>query len=150
MQMRLTVLLFGAVLISHSLATDQSRDDSVQPSELQVEASSPRPKSQKVYHVGGDIKAPRVIESTQPQLDEQQSKQLSKGKKPAKTGSTILMLVVGDDGTVRSVKVFESFNHDLDAKAIDAVKQWKFEPAAKKGIPVAVEFAVKVDFQLFK
>ncbi len=62
----------------------------------------------------------------------------------------MLKIVVGDDGTVGSAAVFESFDHDLDAKAIEAVKQWKFEPATRKGVPVAVELMVKVDFRLYK
>ena len=107
-------------------------------------------KPQKVYHIGGDVKAPRVITSFQPTLDEQHSKQLNPDKKSGKTGSTMLRIVVGEDGTVRSAKVLESFNRDLDAKAIDAVKRWKFEPATKKGVPVAVELGVEVDFHLDK
>jgi len=51
---------------------------------------------------------------------------------------------------VRSATVFESFDHDLDAKAIDAVKQCKFEPATKKGVPVAVELTMEVNFRLYK
>jgi hypothetical protein len=36
----------------------------------------------------------------------------------------------------------------LDEKAIEAVKNWKFEPAMKDGHPVRVEIAVEVDFHL--
>ena len=34
-------------------------------------------------------------------------------------------------------------------KAIEAVKNWKFEPAMKDGHPVAVQIAVEVDFHLY-
>jgi periplasmic protein TonB len=112
--------------------------------------SPPERNSQKVYHLGGDIKSPRVITSFQPSLDEQQSKQLNAGKKSRRAGSTVLTIVVGEDGTVRSAKVLRSLNRDLDAKAVDAVKQWKFEPATKKGAPVAVELGVEVEFHLYK
>jgi hypothetical protein len=36
----------------------------------------------------------------------------------------------------------------LDEKAIEAVKNWKFEPAMKDGRPVRVMIAVEVDFYL--
>jgi len=37
----------------------------------------------------------------------------------------------------------------LDEKAIEAVKNWKFEPAMKDGKPVAVQINVEVDFRLY-
>jgi TonB family protein len=62
----------------------------------------------------------------------------------------MLKIVVGEDGTVQNATILQSTDHDLDAKAIEAVKQWKFDPATKKGIPVAVELMVEVDFHLYK
>jgi TonB family protein len=38
--------------------------------------------------------------------------------------------------------------YGLDDKAIEAVKQWRFEPAMKDKIPVAVYISVQVDFRL--
>jgi hypothetical protein len=72
-------------------------------------ASATVTKSQKVYHVGGDVKAPRLIGSSRPRLDEQQSNQPSAGKKSANAGSTILRIVVGEDGTVRSAIKFDFY-----------------------------------------
>ena len=37
----------------------------------------------------------------------------------------------------------------LDEKAIEAVNQWKFEPAQKDGRPVAVAINVEVQFRLY-
>jgi TonB family protein len=149
MTKQLTLLLLAAVFLRHSYAAGQStQHDCVQP-ESQGSASATKPKPEKVYHIGGGVTIPRVIQSSQPQLDEQQVKQMNVGKK-VKTGSTMLKIIVGEDGTVRNATVLESFDHDLDAKAIEVVKQWKFEPATKKGVPVAVELGVKVDFRLYK
>jgi len=36
----------------------------------------------------------------------------------------------------------------LDEKAIEAVKQWRFEPALKNGKPVAVAINLEVEFRL--
>ena len=41
------------------------------------------------------------------------------------------------------------FVFSLDEKAIEAVRNWKFEPAMKDGHPVRVEIAVEVDFHLY-
>ncbi len=62
----------------------------------------------------------------------------------------MLAIVVGEDGTVEDATVVKSFDHDFDATAIEAIKQWKFEPAKKKGVPVAVEVEIEMDFHLYK
>lgn len=60
-----------------------------------------------------------------------------------------LLIVVGEDVSVRSIKVLNSLSPDLDAKAIDAVNS-KFQPATKKGTPVSVELPLTIDFHLHK
>lgn len=108
-------------------------------------------KPGKLYHVGGDVKPPRVILSPQPVIDNNKKKiaEESAGKKVVESGSTLLSIVVAEDGSVQSAKVSRSLNRHLDAKAIDAVTKWRFEPGTKKGIPVAVEMMVEVDFHLY-
>ena len=145
------VMLAVAIPISSIIAAGQStQQDSGCGNKPQIAASASDRKPQKVYHVGGSVKPPRVISSVQPSLNEENINQLNAGKKRVYAGSTIVGIVVGEDGTVRSAKVLQSLNRDLDGKAIDAVKQWRFEPALRKGVPVAVELAVKVDFHLYK
>ncbi len=53
------------------------------------------------------------------------------------------------DGKPRDVKVARSLGLGLDEKAIEAVNQWKFEPAKKDGKPVAVAINVEVTFRLY-
>jgi TonB family protein len=143
--------LAATILVAFtSLASQSTQHDSGQPDASKVGTSNPDRKPLKVYHVGGNVKAPRPISSPQPSLDEQQVKDQSSGKKTVMAGSVIVKIVVGDDGTVISANVVQSLNRDLDARALNAVKQWKFEPAQKKGVPVAVELAVQVDFHLYK
>ena len=61
----------------------------------------------------------------------------------------MLIIVVGEDGAVRDAQVTRSLGAYLDSKAVELVKNWKFEPANKKGKPVAVQLAVEVDFRLY-
>jgi protein TonB len=49
-------------------------------------------------------------------------------------------------GTIRIVRGLGS---GLDAKAIEAVRQWRFEPAKKDGKPVNVQISVEVAFRLY-
>jgi TonB family protein len=104
----------------------------------------------KVYHVGGNVKAPRAISSLRPNQGDSSENVRGKGKKTVDAGSSILSIIVDKDGSVRNVKVVRGLKPDLDAKAVETVKQWKFDPATKKGTPVAVELHVQVDFHLYK
>ena len=61
----------------------------------------------------------------------------------------MLWLIVGPDGRPRDIKITRSLGLGLDEKAIEAVKQWKFEPAMKDGKAVAVQISVEVSFRLY-
>ncbi len=64
-------------------------------------------------------------------------------------GSVILWLVVGADGRAHNLRVARSLGMGLDEKALDAVRQWRFQPATRNGQPVAVEINVEVSFRLY-
>jgi len=64
-------------------------------------------------------------------------------------GVTLLRFLVLATGRVGSVTVAESAGHgDLDRAAIDAVKQWRFEPARRGSEPVDVWVTLPVRFEL--
>jgi len=58
-------------------------------------------------------------------------------------------LVVGSDGVPRDLNVINSLSPGFDKAAIDAVKKWRFTPAAKDGKPVAAMITVQVSFRLY-
>jgi periplasmic protein TonB len=64
-------------------------------------------------------------------------------------GSVILWLVVGADGRPHNLRVARSLGMGLDEKALDAVRQWRFQPATLNRQPVAVEINVEVSFRLY-
>ncbi|HWY59656.1 MAG TPA: energy transducer TonB [Terriglobales bacterium] len=61
----------------------------------------------------------------------------------------MLWTIVGTDGRVRDIRVARRLGRGLDEKAVEAVKQWKFEPAMYEGKPVAVQINVEVNFRLY-
>jgi TonB family protein len=61
----------------------------------------------------------------------------------------VLWLIVGPDGRPRDLRVSRSLGMGLDERALQAVRQWKFEPALKDGHPVAVQMNVEVSFRLY-
>jgi TonB family protein len=54
--------------------------------------------------------------------------------------------VIRPDGSVDSIQVVRGVDDQLDANAVEAFGQWKFEPATKEGQPVALEAIVHIPF----
>ena len=95
-----------------------------------------------VFKVGGGISAPQPVSTPDPEYTEQ--------ARLAKTqGTCILWMIVDDQGRPRDIRVVRGLGMGLDAKAIDAVKQWRFQPAMKDGRPVNVQISVEVGFKLY-
>jgi periplasmic protein TonB len=81
---------------------------------------------------------PRVLKQVQPDFP----KNLW-----GKPGAVAVMAVVGIDGKVGDTKVVSSPHPELNPLAVNAVKQWQFDPARKDGKPVPVTITVNVAFQ---
>ena len=64
-------------------------------------------------------------------------------------GVVILKLIIGKDGKPQDISVQRTLGMGLDEKAIEAVKQWRFEPGTKDGQPVPVEVSMEVSFRLY-
>jgi TonB family protein len=95
-----------------------------------------------VFRVGGGVSAPKALYAPDPEYSEE-------ARKAKYQGTCVLWLIVGPDGHPRDIRIARSLGLGLDEKAIEAVKQWKFEPAMKDGKPVAVQINVEVDFRLY-
>jgi TonB family protein len=95
-----------------------------------------------VFRVGGGVSAPKAVYSPDPEYSEE-------ARKAKYQGVCVVQLIVGPDGKPRDVKVVRSLGLGLDEKAIEAVNQWKFDPAQKDGKPVAVAINVEVTFRLY-
>jgi periplasmic protein TonB len=95
-----------------------------------------------VFKVGGGISAPKPLSTPDPEYTEE--------ARNAKTqGTCILWMIVDEQGHPRDIRIVRGLGFGLDAKAIDAVKQWRFEPAQKDGHPVNVQISVEVGFKLY-
>jgi TonB family protein len=107
---------------------------------------APRPRApgepgppQAPVRVGGNVRQPVKTADAKPIMpaDAQQA---------GIRGVVILEIVVGADGTVTSARVLRSILPSLDRAAIDAVKQWRYEPTQLNGQPVPVIMTVTVAF----
>ncbi|HEU5250703.1 MAG TPA: TonB family protein [Thermoanaerobaculia bacterium] len=91
--------------------------------------------------VGGDVKAPQLINRVEPSYPEA-------ARKARMEGVVILEAIITANGNVEDVKVLKSVNPLLDAAATRAVQQWKYRPATLNGRAVRVYLTVTVTFNL--
>lgn len=88
------------------------------------------------------MKAPRAVYAPNPQYTD-------KARRAKIKGTVLLQLTVTPEGEARDVKVTKSLSPDLDQKAVEAVRSWKFEPATKDEKPITVAIKVEVRFDLY-
>jgi len=89
--------------------------------------------------IGGNIKAPSKIVDVKPRYPERLS--------AAKVGGTVVLdVVVGTDGTVSEVSVASGADPELDAAAMEAVRQWEFSTTFLNCTPVEVHLKVHAAF----
>ena len=63
-------------------------------------------------------------------------------------GMVIVETVITEEGVVDDIQVLDSPDDRLSAAAVEAIQQWKFEPALCDGKPVAVYYNLTVNFRL--
>jgi protein TonB len=90
----------------------------------------------------GGVTAPRPIYDPDPEYSDA-------ARRAKYQGSVLLWLVIAPNGRPRNIRVQRSLGMGLDEKAIEAVSQWRFQPATLNGQPVAVQINVEVSFRLY-
>jgi TonB family protein len=93
------------------------------------------------YRPGAGITPPSIQREVRPDYTDE-------GRRRAIEGDVDLEIVVRADGSVGSVTLLHGLSAGLDQRAIDAVRQWRFNPARRYGTPVDVVVEVSVEFKL--
>ena len=102
--------------------------------------SLPPPPKPAPIRVGGNIQTPRLIHRVEPAYPP-----IAVSAKV--TGVVILEATVDEKGAVTNVAVLRSLSV-LDQAAIDAVKQWRYEPLLMNGAPFPFILTVTLNFSL--
>ena len=110
-----------------------------QQSTTQEQSSSGR----KLYKVGKDVSAPVALFTPEAEFTDE-------ARRAKYQGVCILGLVVDAQGNPQEVHVVRSLGMGLNAKALEAVRKYRFKPAMKDGkTPVPVYVNVEVNFRLY-
>jgi len=104
---------------------------------LPVMAFKPRSED-GALRVGGDIKPPKRIKDVQPVYP-------PVARDAGVAGVVIIEARIATDGSVEEAHVLRSIPL-LDQAALDAVKQWQFEPTLMNGQPVPIIMTVTINF----
>ena len=107
---------------------------------------TPRPPARAVIEsadqrVESGITPPRLIRKQEPEYSEE-------ARKAKWQGTVLLSIEVDAVGQVADTRMIRSLGMGLDQKAIEAVRQWRFKPGMKDGMPVSVSVQVEVNFRL--
>ena len=94
-----------------------------------------------VFHVGGGVTPPTILQRVEPQYSEE-------ARKARYQGTVVLEAIVRRDGTVDIQRIVRSLGFGLDENAIQALKQWRFRPGMRNGVPVDVSLNIEVNFNL--
>jgi protein TonB len=94
-----------------------------------------------VYRPGSGIEAPRLLREVKATYSEE-------ARRANVTGDVVMEVVVRADGSVGSARVTRGLGFGLDERAAAAVRQWRFSPARRAGVPVDVAVEVAMEFNL--
>ncbi|MGH9364212.1 MAG: TonB family protein [Thermoanaerobaculia bacterium] len=95
----------------------------------------------EILRVGGEVKAPVLLQRIDPTYPEA-------ARKARMEGVVILEAIITATGSVEEVRVLKSVNPLLDASAVRAVQQWRYRPATLNGRAVRVYLTVTATFNL--
>jgi TonB family protein len=112
--------------------------------EIQLACASGQASSEPavpVFRVGGGVTAPRLQFKIEPEYSEE-------ARRAKYQGTVTLSLDVGEDGYAHNIYTLRMLGLGLDEKAVEAVRQWHFQPGTKDGMPVRVHATIEVNFRL--
>src|SRR6266851_2676394 len=100
----------------------------------------PRPRPTGPVRVGGNVQAARIINRVQPVYP-------PLARQTRISGTVRLHAIIGKDGTIQQLEVMNG-HPLLQQAALDAVRQWRYQPTLLNGDPVEVDTTIDVIFSL--
>jgi protein TonB len=100
----------------------------------------PKPKPSGPIRVGGNVQAARIVNRVQPIYP-------PLARQTRISGTVRLHAIISKDGTIQQLEVI-SGHPLLQQAALDAVRQWRYQPTLLNGEPVEVDTTIDVIFSL--
>jgi protein TonB len=106
------------------------------------EPQSTAPTVDELRKAGREVVPPKLIKNFLPDFPE-------KLRKKKLNGTVIVTFIVDESGIPQDLKVKSSSDRRFEALALEAVRQWRFEPALVDRQPAAVSTSAEVNFRLY-
>src|SRR5499427_10547023 len=100
----------------------------------------PKPKPTGPIRVGGNVQAARIVNRVQPVYP-------PLARQTRISGTVRLHAIISKDGSIQQLEVL-SGHPLLQQAALDAVRQWRYQPTLLNGEPVEVDTTIDVIFSL--
>jgi protein TonB len=100
----------------------------------------PKPKQTGPLRVGGNVQAARILNRVQPMYP-------PLARQTRISGTVRLHAIISKDGSIQQLEVM-SGHPLLQQAALDAVRQWRYQPTLLNGDPVEVDTTIDVIFSL--
>ncbi len=110
-------------------------------SALALHLEAPAPAGQQ--QVSGGIMAGQLVYKVPPVYPAE-----AKAHHDTLDGPVMLRVIIGKDGVVQNIMVQQSLRRDYDMSALEAVRQWRYEPYLLNGEPIEVETTVTVTYSI--
>ncbi len=91
--------------------------------------------------VGGMVQAAKLVKIANPAYP-------ASAEKQGTEGTVILRAIIGTSGQILSVGPYNNADPALTKAAMDAVRQWRYQPTLLNGVPVEVATTITVVFRL--
>jgi TonB family protein len=142
--MRIPFYLLAALLLAPALVTPrQTLAQEVAKPSAPTEIVPTDAGLPPVRRIGGAVSAPVVLHHVEPKFSEQ-------ARAAFFSGRVLVTLIVDTKGMPQNVHVLRGVGMGLDENAVEAVKQYVFQPAMEGGKPVAVELSVEINFEIYR
>ena len=96
----------------------------------------------QTYKVGGEVSAPKLVYAPDPDYT-------NKARRAKYQGVCVISAIVDEKGKPQHVQVVRHLGMGLEKKAVEAVKEYRFEPAMLHDKPVAVTVNIAVNFRRY-
>ncbi len=106
------------------------------------DAATSAPTHEKIYKIGNGVTPPVLVHAVDAEF-------AKKAKDAKYQGVSIVSCVVDADGKPQYVHTIRKLGMGLDEKALEAVRQYKFDPGRRDGKPVAVAITIEVNFHIY-
>src|SRR5207237_336900 len=133
-------IAFLGILILIPLIYTEALPKTMMATMLTAPPAPPKPKPTGPVRVGGNVQAARIVNRVQPVYP-------PLARQTRISGTVRLHAIISKDGTIQQLEVM-SGHPLLQQAALDAVRQWRYQPTLLNGEPVEVDTTIDVIFSL--